>query len=268
MFRSVVIGLGKFFERTDFYALLGTFLALLGVILPLIPNNNLTAFFSFNDASQLISYIARMLLIFVAAVCIFQVMGRLLRYWGRSIRIAAEVTDYLQEFSVPKYFSLKIVNNFSEDMTDCVATMTFARQHYNPNTTIELLELINPNGLPMSWGGGGKREGVTIPRDGGTKVLNIAYSSDGGRIVFVFDDWKAEQQLANVKYHVSIKIEGRLEGEPFRSIKHEACFRAVNYITAPAMIESYRNDEFVRSRQIGGEPATRFEFLDCDKQEP
>jgi hypothetical protein len=269
MARYFLIETGNFFKRFDFYALMGTLLAILGIVLPLIPSNNLYAFFSFSDERQLLLYISRILLIFLIVVISFQILGNVMIYWGRNIKVNAEIIEYLQTHSNPQYFSIKILNHERKDLTDCKATLILAEQFYNPTSVLDILEDINPNSSLMSWGGGSHSEYVTVPGESGQKVLNIAYHESAGHIIFPFYEWTSKPQLANVKYHVIIKINGRLDGEPFRAIKYEGYFLSKNYIAPLVPISSGRigkDGEFTQERKTvhGGTPETWLGFVKRD----
>jgi len=266
MIRDFLVETGNFFKRFDFYALMGTLLAILGIVLPLIPSNNLYSFFSFSDENQILLYIGRILLIFLGVVIFFQVLGNVMISLGRNIKVNTEVIEYLQTNSNPQYFSIKIMNHERKDLTDCRATLILVEQFYNPTTILDILENINPNSSLMSWGGGSKNEYVTIPGEGGRKVLNIAYHESVGHLIFPFHEWTSKPQLANVKYHVIIKIEGRLDGEPFKTIRYDGYFRSRNYISplVPMSSGHIGNDgEFIEERHTvyGGTPETRLEFV-------
>ncbi len=266
MIRDFLIETGNFFKRFDFYALMGTLLTILGIVLPLIPSNNLYTFFSFSDEKQLLLYISKILLIFLVVVIFFQVLGNIMISLGRNIKVNAEIVEYLQTHSTPQYFSIKIVNRERKDLTDCKATLILAEQFYTPTTLLDILEDINPNSSLMSWGGGSKSEFVTIPGESGQKVLNIAYHENAGRLIFPFYEWTSKPQLANVRYHVIIKINGRLDGEPFKAIKYAGYFMSKNYIAPLVPISSGHvgeDGEFIEERNTvyGGTPETWLGFV-------
>lgn len=247
MLRKLLIGIGTFLKRTDYYVLTGTFLTLLGVVLPLIPSKNLYTFFAFEDTWGLVSYIGIILTIFIVVVIGSQILGILTIYWGRSIAINANILPYIQTNSHPQHISLKIENHEKEDLIDCRASMTLAEQVVDHST--DILSYINPNDLLMSWGGGSKTEYVTIPGDDGSKVLNIAYvDPKDGELVFLFFGWESHPLKANLNYHISIKIDGKLDDERFKPLKYDGCIRLNKY-----------------NRDLDGARVTAFEFVNCEE---
>lgn len=79
----------------------------------------------------------------------------------------------------------------------------------------------------MSWGGGSETENVYIPGEGGRRILNIARHESKGQFSFLFHDWTSVSQTANLKYHVVIKISGKLNENPFRPIIYDGYFRTI-----------------------------------------
>lgn len=227
MGRQLLFGVGSFFKRMDFYALLGTFVAMLAVILPLIPETNLYSFFSFKNVFELIFYVVGLTFTFVILSVGFYVIGMLLTSWGRSVKIDVAFNEYIQDNHEPQHISLIIRNNQIDDLTDCRATLLVAEQlnfdRYNPSR--DILQIVNPNDSLMSWGGGSQTEYVTIPGEGGRKVLNIACHKGNGRVSFLFHDWESEPQWEGIEYHVIVKLDGRLNGNPFRTITYDGCFK-------------------------------------------
>lgn len=91
-----------------------------------------------------------------------------------------------------------------------------------------------------------------------------------GRLIFPFYEWTSKPQLANVKYHVIIKINGRLDGEPFKAIKYEGYFISKNYIAPLVPISSGhvgKDGEFIEERKTvyGGTPETWLGFVKRDE---
>ena len=267
-----LIETGKFIKRMEFYALIGTVTSVLGIILPLIPGENLNAFFRFNSVFELVRYVALIISFLFVLVIASQIIGSTLVYWGRNLKLKVDISEYLQIDSTDPHFSLKVTNREKEDLTDCMATLEAAEQYYTPTVQLDILESVNPNKSAMSWGGGSKSDYVTIPGDKGGKVLNIAHSVNAGQLIFLFHDWQSKPQLANVKYRVSIKINGKIDGESFRAIRYRGCFRTRNYITPVTPVTSYwegEKGEHIGERSVvyGGQPDTILEFVKCDAEE-
>lgn len=268
MLRIIFIETGKFIRRMEFSAVMGVITSILGLILPTVPGNNINAFFGFKSAFELFLYVAGIVLLILFVVVMSQVAGIVLIQWGKNLKPKADILEYIQDSSSPRHISLRIINHEKDDLTECRARLIFIEQHYNPTTTIPLLDEVNPNALLMSWGGGSKGQPIIIPGNDGERVLNIGHEGMGGRLVFLFDDWKSDPQLANVKYRVKIKIDGKINGESFKALEYEGCFRSWNYIVPLTPMISYRegeDGEMVEARRTvyGGNSASRLEFLKC-----
>lgn len=202
-------------------------MTMLGVILPLIPETNLYSFFSFKNIFELVIYVAFLVFVFIFIITMFHVIGNQLILWGRNIKINVEIKEYIQDNHKPEHISLIIKNNELDDLTDCRATLLIAEELTAPNLTRDILQIINPNDSLMSWGGGSEKESVYIPGEKGRRVLNIARHSSNGQFSFLFYSWTSESQTANLKYHVVIKITGKLNENPFRPIIYDGYFRTI-----------------------------------------
>lgn len=229
--RYLLLSTGKFLQRMEFFSSLSALVGILGVVLPLIPSENRNAYFTFNELGDLLIYILGILGILIAFIIIFQVTGLALVQWGRGLAIKVEIHKYIQpEDFTHRYVSLKILNNENEDLTDCIVVTEVAERFYNKNDVTDILTNINPNHLSLTWGGGSKGN-VISPGNDGIRVLNIGRAEGAkGKFVFIFNNgYEALEDFANAKYHLVIKLNGKLNGEPFKTIRYETCFRLRNY---------------------------------------
>lgn len=266
--RQILIGTGKFIKGIGFNVLMTLIIGILGVILPNIPQENLTAFFNFDSASELFIYIGIVIGIILSAVIILQLVGFLLVSWGRNIGSNIEVVEYIQRDSNSPYVSLEIVNHEKFDLVECYGTLMEVENYYTLKTKINILDEVNPNRKLLSWGGGSPTESITIPRNHGRKILNIATLTSNGGFVFLFHGWQSGQKSVG-KYRVVVEINGKIDEVPIKPIKYIGCFKSENYITPLTPVTSGRvgkDGEFIAERNViyGGRPATKLDFIKCE----
>ncbi len=137
----------------------------------------------------------------------------------RSKRIRAE--EYAQRTQTEPYISLKVFNDADTDLTECYVKLVDLEHFYNPETTLPILEQVNPNNQRLSWGGGSPTEYVTISR-GDFKVLNICKSTSMG-LVFLFHGHE-KSYVGHGRFMARIEIHGCLGGKPIMPIVKEFCF--------------------------------------------
>jgi hypothetical protein len=172
--------------------------------------------------------------------------------------------EFPQNTGVVPYLSLKLFNHEQDDIEKCYGTLLELENLYTPTVTIPILEMVNPNGKFLSWGGGSPSEHVTIPRgDGvhpGVKVLNIA--KGGLDVVFLFHGH--ESNFHGMNFRAKIKIDGEINGNPIESLVTEFCFKygTNTYSTRNAEPEIGKKQRIVI---VTSDIKSRFSFEDCDK---
>jgi hypothetical protein len=188
------------------------------------------------------------------------------KYLGDRKRISIKIENFPQNDSPIPHLSLKIVNLEKFDLDNCYATLLELQHFYNPTTTLDILEQVNPNNKFLSWGGGSPSEQISIPRSDGVnhgyKVLNIAKGAGNG-IVFLFHGHEHNYQMAG-SFRARIKIDGKIDGVPAETINTEFCFKFGTNITS-----SRRKDPELGEKQriviVPSQIQHRFMFEDCDK---
>lgn len=247
---------------------MGLLISIMGIILPNIPQESLSAFFHFNTAWELVEYVGVVVITILGVVVTFQVLGILLILWGQIFRANVEIVEYIQSNTDSPYVSLEIINHEKSDLTECYGTLVLIENYYTPETKLNIFDEVNPNRKLLSWGGGSTTEYVAIPRNHGRKILNIAKLTDNGGFVFLFHGWQSGQKSVG-KYHVVVDINGKIDNVPIRTVRYVGCFRSENYITPLVPVKSGhigKDGELSVERVVtyGGNPATKLDFVKCD----
>lgn len=133
------------------------------------------------------------------------------------------------------HLGIRITNMEDWNIDNCSAELTsLTHQKYkNLDSFIGdakfILEDVNPNGLPLTWGGGSEGGRRSISRDGGQGLLNIARHYNE-RLVFLFHglhgEMKSERQEQGI-YEFEVWLDGTIQGKSIEdvTVKGEIEFR-------------------------------------------
>ncbi len=133
------------------------------------------------------------------------------------------------------HLGIRITNMEDWNVENCSAELTsLTHQKYkNLDSFIGdakiILEDVNPNGLPLTWGGGSKGGRRSISRDGGQGLINIARHYNE-RLIFLFHglhgEMKSERQEQGV-YEFEVWLDGTIQGKSIEdvTVKGEIEFR-------------------------------------------
>ncbi len=73
------------------------------------------------------------------------------KYLGDRKRIEIKIEEFPQNNNPVPHLSFKIINLEKFDFENCYATLLELQYFYNPTTTLDILEEVNPNNKYLSW---------------------------------------------------------------------------------------------------------------------
>jgi len=183
-----------------------------------------------------------------------------------TIRIAKITMEEKIQGTEP-YASLVVRNDEAVDLISCFGTLKKLEHYYNPSTILPILDEINPNKNLLSWGGGSPSEYVSIPRNSGEKVLNLA-KVIGGRLSFIFYGQESHQHSPGI-YHIVVEMNGLIEDTPIQPIIYDGHLELINRIMTATRVDSYwegdDGEEIDRTSRI--QPPSLFTVLRFIKSE-
>ncbi len=138
---------------------------------------------------------------------------RLDKWEGERVRAKLRIEPKKQSDG---HAGLDVINNEEWDLKDCSGRIVSLRYKEQNSPEEIITDDINPNHLLLTWGGGSERGKKTIPRGGGTGLLNIARHTHN-RLEFIMQGLAGEMIHHRTEqgiYRFEIRIDAEMQERP------------------------------------------------------